>query len=290
MQRPDGSLDPEVEQMLEQMAVWSAVHGEAIFGSRPWLVYGEGAVKAKGGSFKEDYTYSAKDIRFTTKGATLYALALGWPENNQLTIRSLAKPNGDPINRISGVTLLGYSGKIAWTQSADGLVVTLPATKVSDLTVGLKIIGSDLKPVPIPEVVETIHPDANGNVTLSADNATLHGDQIKVEDKAGKANIGFWDRADEWASWNVRFTTPGVYRITADIATQFAGSEFVVEVAGRQITATAPNTGGWDRFETVDIGQVEIKQPGDLVVKVRPRDASTWKAINLQGFALKPVR
>jgi len=65
VQRPDGSLDPEVEQMLEQMAAWSAIHGEAIYRSRPWRVYGEGAVKAKGGSFKEDYSYSSRDIRFT---------------------------------------------------------------------------------------------------------------------------------------------------------------------------------------------------------------------------------
>ena len=68
VQRPDGSLDPEVQDMLEQLAQWSAIHGEAIYGSRPWQVYGEGPVKAKGGNFHEDFTYTAKDIRFTTKG------------------------------------------------------------------------------------------------------------------------------------------------------------------------------------------------------------------------------
>ena len=78
--RPDGSLDPEVETMLQQLADWTAVNGEAIYGTRPWLVFGEGAVKAKGGAFKENFTYSAKDIRFTTKGKTLYAIALGWPD------------------------------------------------------------------------------------------------------------------------------------------------------------------------------------------------------------------
>jgi alpha-L-fucosidase len=188
VQRPDGSLDPEVEQMLEQMAVWSAIHGEAIFGSRPWLVYGEGAVKAKGGSFKEDYTYSARDIRFTTRGATVYAIALGWPEDNQLTIRSLAKPVGEPINRITAIKLLGYNGKVEWTQNVDGLVVKLPATRVSEVTVGLKITGRDLKPVPIPEVVEIVRPDASGSLTLSADAAKLHGDQIKRDIGASGSN------------------------------------------------------------------------------------------------------
>ena len=52
VQRPDGSLDPEVEQMLEELAAWNTIHGEAIYGTRPWLVYGEGAVRAKGGAFQ----------------------------------------------------------------------------------------------------------------------------------------------------------------------------------------------------------------------------------------------
>ena len=146
VQRPDGSLDAEVEQMLEQMAAWSAIHGEAIFGTRPWLVYGEGAVQAKGGHFKEDFKYTAKDIRFTTKGPTLYAIALGWPTDGKLVVKSLAKPAGQNGKAITSVSLLGYNGKLDWKQTAEGLVVTLPAEKPSEYTAALKIIGTDLKP------------------------------------------------------------------------------------------------------------------------------------------------
>jgi len=84
VQRPDGSLDPEAEQMLKEMADWIAIHGEAIYSTRPWQVYGEGPVRTKGGHFKEDFKYTAKDIRFTTKGKTLYAVALGWPEDGEV--------------------------------------------------------------------------------------------------------------------------------------------------------------------------------------------------------------
>ena len=49
VQRPDGSLDPEVEQALAELAAWIQINGEAIYGTRPWLVYGEGAVKANVG-------------------------------------------------------------------------------------------------------------------------------------------------------------------------------------------------------------------------------------------------
>ncbi len=98
VQRPDGSLDPEVEDMLAKLAEWNAIHAEAIYGSRPWLVYGESSVKVKGGHFGEDYKYNAHEIRFTTQrrsgeeGPVLYAIALGWPEDRTITVRSLAKP------------------------------------------------------------------------------------------------------------------------------------------------------------------------------------------------------
>ncbi len=124
--RPDGTLDPEVETMRQQLADWTAVNGEAIYGTRPWLVYGEGSVKAKGGAFNENFTGTTKDIRFTTKGETLYAIALGWPDDNRITIRSLAKVEAtDPnnagrvqmirnasMNLIQRVELLGYPDEL----------------------------------------------------------------------------------------------------------------------------------------------------------------------------------
>ena len=155
--RADGSLDPDAEALLHRLAAWTAVNGEAIYGSRPWLVYGEGAVKPKGGSFNEKFDFSAKDIRFTTKGATLYAIALGWPDDGKMVIRSLAKTADDGENKIKRVELLGYrvnfmnrllgaTSSLKFTQTSDGLTVELPGKKMSDLTCSLRITGSNLKP------------------------------------------------------------------------------------------------------------------------------------------------
>jgi alpha-L-fucosidase len=146
VQRPDGTLDPEVEQMLEQMAAWTAIHGEAIYGSRPWLIYGEGNVKAKGGKFDEDFAYSSADIRFTSQGETLYALALGQPKDGKISIRSLGTHSDNGINTIHKIELLGTKLPITWDQTPEALIVTLPPAPVSALTVGLKITGTNLKP------------------------------------------------------------------------------------------------------------------------------------------------
>jgi alpha-L-fucosidase len=286
VQRPDGSLDPEVETMLAQLADWNAIHGDAIFGTRPWLVYGESGLKVKGGSFGEDFRYNAKEIRFTTKGATLYAIALGWPEDGQLTIRSLAKPGGQNVNNITAVNLLGYDGKLEWKQTPNELVVTLPAQKVSEFTAALKITGTDLTNIAVAVPVQTLAPDAKGNLKLSADDAQLHGDQIKTEDHGGQPNIGYWDHGSDWVSWKVQFPQPGVFKVTASCACVSGESEFVVELAGQQISGKAGQTAGWDQFKELSLGQVEINKPGEQVVKVRPKDPQNWRAMNLRFVKL----
>ncbi len=287
--RPDGSLDPEVETMLHQLADWTAVNGEAIYGTRPWLVYGEGEVKAKGGMFKENFTYTAKDIRFTTKGKTLYAIALGWPAENKFIIRSLAKTDDVSMNKIKRVELLGHKGKLKFTQTADGLEVELPGEKLSDLTCSLRITGSNLKPAPIPPTAAVITPDAKGRLTFSADDAILHGDQLKLEEQGGLPDIGFWENGNEWVSWNAQIAKPGAYKVRATTATIFSNAEFVVDAGGTTLAGSAPATGSWDKFQTIDLGQIRIQQPGDLVLKVRAKDAADWHAINLNSVSLTPA-
>ena len=125
IQRPDGSLDPEVEQLLAEVAAWMKVNSEAIHDTRPWLVYGEGATQVEAGHFKEDFAFSAQDIRFTQSkdGKNLYAIALGWPADGQIKIRALAAGKRE----VKRVALLGHRGKLAWKQTAEGLEIALPA-------------------------------------------------------------------------------------------------------------------------------------------------------------------
>ena len=67
--RGDGTIDPDEHAFLEGMARWIAVNGEGIYGTRPWKIPAEGAARAGGGMFNEGRTtYTAADIRFTTKG------------------------------------------------------------------------------------------------------------------------------------------------------------------------------------------------------------------------------
>ena len=95
--RGDGTIDEDEVAFLQEMAAWMDVNGEAIFGTRPWEVYGEGpsttaqAERDRPLQREAGTRYTAEDIRFTTKGDALYAIGLGWPEDGgKVTIKSLA--------------------------------------------------------------------------------------------------------------------------------------------------------------------------------------------------------
>ena len=135
----------------------------------------------------------------------------------------------------------------------------MPEKKVSEYTTGLKITGTELKPVPFAAPASsTIKPDRRGNLSLDADAADLHGDGIKVEQRGSRSNLGFWDNSADWASWKVDFTKPGVYKVTARCALPDGESEVALEVGGKQLVAKVTQTGDWDKFADVAFGTVEI--------------------------------
>ena len=129
VQTPEGELEPDVLKTVEEIGDWTAVNGEGIYGTRPWKVFGEkpaDAPEIKSGGFNEGkLKYSAKDIRFTTKGETLYAFCLGTPTED-LRIKSLGKNAKLADHAIATVELLGKGEKPTWTQEDEALVIKKP--------------------------------------------------------------------------------------------------------------------------------------------------------------------
>ncbi len=141
--RGDGTIDADEVTFLEGLAKWMSVNNEGIFGSRPWTVYGEGPARGGGGMFNENrVSYTAQDVRFTTKGNALYAYLLGWPGEKPVVIKTLARNSPQVAGqKITGVALLGHHGNLQWSQDEQGLTVTMPARPPSEHAVALKVTG-----------------------------------------------------------------------------------------------------------------------------------------------------
>ncbi len=137
--KADGSIPDEAKEQLLGLGRWLEINGEAIYGTMPWMVAGEGPTKLdKKGPFNENdaLRYTAQDIRFTAKTDTLYATVLGWP-GEKILIKSLAggpNPNRNFRNglypsEISSITMLGDGKPLRWEMSAEGLSIETPKTK-----------------------------------------------------------------------------------------------------------------------------------------------------------------
>ncbi len=138
VQYPDGSLPPECQKFVVEMAAWMKVNGDAIYGTRPWKIYGEGPTKAASGHFKEDTAYTPADIRFTTKGGKLFAITMGEPVG-EVRIAALGKKSAHETRPVKSVALLGSNAALSWKQQDDALVIALPASLPTGISSSFKI-------------------------------------------------------------------------------------------------------------------------------------------------------
>ena len=127
----DGTFPEESEKILLELGQWLRVNGEAIYGTRPFSVYGEGPTHNAGGagfSENKDKPYTGQDVRYTTKGNALFAIFLGKPDRT-VALNSIC-PKTLPTGSIQSIHVLGSGEKVAWRPEGEGIRVEIPASTV----------------------------------------------------------------------------------------------------------------------------------------------------------------
>ena len=139
--RPDGTFEPEEIALLHRIGDWLRVNGEAVYGTRPFAVSGEGptAVTDSFLSDEDRAAFTAADIRFTSRADIVYAFALDWPADDTLVITRLGAGAAELPGPIGGVELLGHDGALACERSSDGLHVRLPTRSADAVLPVLRI-------------------------------------------------------------------------------------------------------------------------------------------------------
>ncbi len=257
--------EPSVER-LKAVGQWMKINGEAIYATQasPFkrLAWG----------------------RCTQKPGKLYLHVFHWPANGRLLVPGLR-------NAVESATLLATGTKLATESVPDGVAITVPAVAPDPIcsVIALSIKGD-------PDVEPQLPAQAaDGTITLGADDAILHGNQIKVEHihrkgmlKTAESNIGFWLDPADWVEWQFHVARPGKFIVTAEIAAERSG-KFQLIVGENKLAAAAPATGDYAKFQKVELGQVEIIAPGKTSLAVRAVKEG-WHPFNLSRLTLTPIQ
>jgi len=144
VQTPEGDIEQDMVNTLEDLATWTTANGDGIYGTRPWKVYGEGPSTAKTqekghfGGLKDVRKYQPTDIRFTTKNGAVYVFVME-PPTTDINIVSLGKNAQFETKAVASVKLLGSAEKLGWKQGDEALVINKPTTLPNWKTLVFKV-------------------------------------------------------------------------------------------------------------------------------------------------------
>jgi alpha-L-fucosidase len=135
----DGRIPVIMQQRLAEMGDWLKINGEAIYGTRPWRVYGEGPTPAaKDPTAERSQRFQPSDFRFTSKSGAVYAVCLAIP-TAEVRIKALGKSQRNETRPAVRVQMLGSDEPLRWSQQAEALVVAPPKRMPCSHAVTLKI-------------------------------------------------------------------------------------------------------------------------------------------------------
>ena len=147
--KADGTIPEPEKAILRDIGKWLEKNGEAIYGTRAWTIFGEGPTQIVEGAFTDTNraSFTAADIRFTTKDGVLYATLLKCPEDGSVRILSLGAKRPDTavtgIGKVASVQLLDGGKALSFTETPEALQMQLPEGYCSEYAVSLKIVFED---------------------------------------------------------------------------------------------------------------------------------------------------
>lgn len=134
----DGTIDDKEEKVLADIKAWMDINGESIYGTRTWKTFGEGPLADASNpmnnqGFNEGSNYTSRDVRYVQKDGKVYATIMAWPAAGRYSFSSFSMVSEYYSGKVTNVELLGYDGKIEFSQGIEGLTVIVPAEHPNDI-------------------------------------------------------------------------------------------------------------------------------------------------------------
>jgi arylsulfatase A-like enzyme len=131
----------------------------------------------------------------------------------------------------------------------------------------------------------------SAEIRLHAKEATVHGEKLRYEDLPQKNTLGFWTRAEDWASWKFNVETAGKYEIEIQqgCGKGSGGATVTMEVGGKTFEFTVTETGHFQHFILRTIGVVDLVA-GPQEIAVKPKSKPGAAVMDLRSVVLRRVK
>ena len=161
---PDGTIPPKQKQMLDEIGEWVNLNSEAIYETKPWLIYGDNLnsylKRTEAGTTETDLQalkdqkkaahfnertlnspeYGPDEVRFVTKGNTLYMIVLN-PQAGIIDIPSLGLGSKQKPGKITAISLIGKEKPVTYKQLNKGLKLNVPEDRPNRYAAVFKLEG-----------------------------------------------------------------------------------------------------------------------------------------------------
>jgi arylsulfatase A-like enzyme len=150
--------------------------------------------------------------------------------------------------------------------------------------VGAKMMKPNPDFVPNPQAKD-------GSITLPARTAEVHGVMLRYEPLPHKNTLGYWVRAEDWASWEFTVTKPGTFSVEVlqGCGKGQGGSDVELSVGDKTLAFTVEDTGHFQNFKAREIGTLALDRVGRYTLTVKAKKKAVAAVMDLRAVTLKPA-
>ena len=153
-----------------------------------------------------------------------------------------------------------------------------------------KEVGAKM-PVPNPDYKPNPQAD-DGSITLHARTAFVTGVQLRFEPAPHKNTLGYWTNAADTAYFEFTVAKPGTFSVSVlqGAGKGSGGAEVELAVGESKTKFTVKDTGGFQQFETLEVGELKIEKPGRHTLTVTPKSKPGVAVMDLRLVKLTPKK
>ena len=186
------------------------------------------------------------------------------------------RANGTPAPRSQGFFPIGRG----LVNANDSNVLRLIGPAAND------VVGITLSPA--PEGGRIVQ-QQNKPITLNAQDSTVWGTQLRFNRAPKMLSLTNWENLQDFATWDFEVKTPGNYTVTINqgCGRGQGGSKAAVSSGGASLPFTVEDTGGFQNWESLEVGKLSFSTPGLHRVEVRALSKEDDEVMNVQKIVLE---